>query len=121
MTKKIIIGTIIIVSLITYGCSKSDDTSGGGNNSFTPDCTTARTFAADAQPVIQSSCAASISCHAAGSANGPGALTNYSQIFNARAAIRSAVASGRMPQGGTLSSAQKNAIICWIDAGAANN
>lgn len=117
-----LIALAVAISAITYGCSKSDDTGGGGsNNNFTPDCSVTKTFAADAQPVIQSSCAASASCHAAGSGNGPGALTSYAQVFNARAAIRSAVASGRMPQGGTLTNAQKNAILCWIDAGAANN
>jgi hypothetical protein len=47
--------------------------------------------------------------------------TDVKQIFNARAVIRSAVASGTMPKNSTLSATQKNAIICWIDNGATDN
>jgi hypothetical protein len=31
------------------------------------------------------------------------------------------VLSGLMPQNATLTTAQKNTIICWIDSGAPNN
>jgi len=48
-------------------------------------------------------------------------LTTYQQVFNARTSVRSSVASGSMPKGSTLSDAQKNAILCWIDSGAPNN
>jgi hypothetical protein len=47
--------------------------------------------------------------------------TSYSEISSAKTSIRSAVASGRMPQTGSLSTSQKNAILCWIDSGAPNN
>jgi len=36
-------------------------------------------------------------------------------------AIRSAVLSGAMPLGGSLSTAQKNTIACWIDHGAVSD
>ncbi len=48
-------------------------------------------------------------------------LTNYTQVFNARTSIRTAVSTGAMPQNATLTAAQKNSILCWIDAGAQNN
>ena len=97
-------------------------TGGGGGGSSTIDCATVtnKAFNADVLPIITGTCAAP-GCHATGSNNGPGALTNYTQIFNARVQIRDAVATGRMPQTGTLSTAQKGSIICWIDSGAPNN
>lgn len=94
---------------------------GKGSVDYTADCSTAKSYATDVSPVIQGTCAANSGCHASGSTNGPGALTTYSQVYNARVAIRAAVANGSMPQNGSLSNAQKNAIICWIDNGAANN
>lgn len=76
-------------------------------------------FAAQVAPVIAASCAQP-SCHNAGSTKGPGALTNYNQVFNARNDIRREVFNGSMPPGG-LSQADKQTIICWIDNGAPNN
>lgn len=124
-------GTITLLFIITLfilvGCSKSGtgggdtgggDTGGGGN---TGNCGTVRTFSADVNPVIQSSCATSSGCHGAGSNSGPGPLLSYQQIFNVRSTIRSEVSSGRMPPNGGLSAAQKSAILCWIDNGAPNN
>jgi len=88
---------------------------------FTEDCSTEKTYAADVEPIIQTYCATNSSCHATGSSEGPGALTTYAQVYSARAEIRSAVISGSMPRNATLANAQKNAIVCWIDAGAGNN
>jgi hypothetical protein len=114
---KKLIGTSLCSLFFFASCSKEDN--GGGAS---VDCATVtnKAYAADISPIIQSTCAVS-GCHAAGSFNGPGALTGYTEIFNARTAIRSAVASGRMPQSGSLSTGQKNSIICWIDSGAPNN
>ena len=81
---------------------------------------TVRTFITDVNPIIQTFCNQA-NCHTNGSTNGPGPLTNYTQIFNARSVIRGAVASGLMPQNATLTMAQKTAIVCWIDSGAPNN
>jgi len=115
--KKIIILLSCVVVLI-IACSKSNDTAAVSM----VDCSgAAKSFSTDVNPIIQSSCATNSGCHAAGSNNGPGALTSYPQIFNARSAIRTAVANGSMPQNSSLSAAQKNAIICWIDNGATNN
>jgi hypothetical protein len=116
--KRIMLLCLIITAL--NSCSKDSGGSGGGTGSV--DCSTVanKAFAADVNPIIQSSCAKS-GCHASGSFNGPGELITYTQISNARSNIRSTVSSGRMPQGSSLSTSQKNSIICWIDSGAPNN
>ncbi len=119
MSKKYLIAAILILPVvIAISCSKSG-TGGGANNL---DCTTItnKAFAADINPVIQTNCNIS-GCHATGSFNGPGPLTNYAQISTAAAPIRSAVSAGRMPKNSSLPTSQKNSILCWIDGGAPNN
>lgn len=97
-------------------CSKQE------RQDTTIDCSgPAKSFVTDVQPVIQSTCNDDSGCHGTGSTNGPGPLLNYSQVFNARSSIRSAIESGRMPLNGNLTAAQKKAIVCWIDGGAPNN
>lgn len=126
--------TILCFILITFACtlfiiscSKSSSTTGnnssgsGTGTGSTLDCSTVpKSFSTDINPIVQSFCNAS-GCHAAGSTNGPGPLTNYTQVFNARASIRPAIASGLMPQGSSLTTAQKNSFLCWIDNGAPEN
>lgn len=110
---------LISISILAFivGCTKSTTDKGSSDNSI--DCSgPAKTFLTDVKPIVQSFCSG---CHGAGSTNGPGELITYSQIFNARADIRSAVISGAMPQNGRLNTAQKSSIICWIDNGALNN
>ena len=118
---KKLIAAISFVSLITISCSKSGG-GGSGGVGATVDCSTVsnKAFAADVFPIIQASCNIS-GCHATGSFNGPGALTNYAQISAAGSSIKTAVSSGRMPQGSSLSTAQKNSIICWVNGGTPNN
>jgi len=117
-------GIILLISInmfFLYACSK--DNNGNNNGGGTLDCSTVsnKAFTVDVNPIIQSSCATTSSCHGSGSANGPGALTSYTAIFNSRNSIRSAVSSGSMPQNSTLSTTQKNTILCWVDSGAPNN
>jgi hypothetical protein len=78
-------------------------------------------YSTDVSPLISTNCATTSSCHGVGSSNGPGPLTSYTPVFNNRNAISAAVKSGRMPKDHTLSSDQKNKIVCWIENGAANN
>ena len=106
--------SFLALLIFINACSKKPE--------FTVDCSgPAKSFVTDVSPVFQTSCAINSGCHATGSGNGPGPLLNYSQIFNARADIRPAVASGHMPLNATLTVTQKNAILCWIDNGAPNN
>src|SRR5438477_11583315 len=104
--------TAILFIFLFIGCSKSNTgggTGNGGNGNI--DCSVvAKNFSANVQPITSTRCAIS-GCHAAGSSNGPGELTTYQQIFNARSQIRPAVLSGLMPQGSSLTQAQINNII----------
>ena len=110
---------IAVITVLIISCSKDSGSKGG---STTVDCSaiTNKAFAADVNPIIQASCNLS-GCHASGSFNGPGAITNFSQVSASSSSIRAAIVSGRMPQGSSLSTSQKNSIICWIDSGTPNN
>ena len=79
-----------------------------------------KNFSIHVNPIIQTFCNQA-ACHNPGSTNGPGQLTIYAEIFNNRAAIKAQVEAGLMPQNTTLTAAQKNSIICWIESGAPNN
>lgn len=114
---KIYISLILVICTIIVACSKGSPTS-PMNSSVA--CSVPKTFSADAAPVFQAKCALS-GCHGAGSSNGPGELTTYQKIFNARNDIRNAVITRLMPQGGSLTDEQLNSIVCWIDGGAPNN
>lgn len=116
MIKKISI-VLTGVILLFYGCYNDKEeilygaaTCDGVNTSF----------AANVNPIIQSNCAKP-DCHAAGSTNGPGPLTSYSQIKNAAVQIQSAVVSRFMPEDGSLTTSQIKTISCWVNAGAPNN
>ena len=111
---------ITVVFIFFYACKKQSGD--GSNSSGDVDCSgPAKSFITDVNPIIQAFCSASPGCHGNGSSNGPGPLVNYAQLFNSRASVRSAVASGAMPFNRSLSTSQKNAILCWIDNGAPNN
>lgn len=111
------------VLLVIASCSKGGDGggNGGGGGGGTNCSGVSAAFAANVNPIIQSTCATDATCHGAGSGNGPGPLLTYTQIFNNRAAIKTSVAAGTMPKVGSLTTAQKNTIICWVDAGGPNN
>jgi hypothetical protein len=116
-----LISTVLItlVIFIVAACTKEKGT--GTNTPFTPNCNGAATsFSTNVLPIFQSTCAQR-DCHNSGSNNGPGPLTTYAEINAARGNIRAAVLSGFMPKNTTLTAAQKNSIICWVDAGAPNN
>lgn len=103
-------------AFICLACSKdSDDPE--------LDCSTPKSFTTDVHPVIQSTCAINSGCHGTGSNTnqGPGPLTSYAEIFPVRDAIYQAVRDGTMPKTGSLTPAQKNALLCWISSGAPNN
>ncbi len=112
--------------VVVLSCSKDDNTNNDNNNNNngnnnTLNCAAVpKTFAADVKAIIANNCTAA-SCHNSGSGNGPGALVTYAQIAAAKVNVRSAVASGSMPKGGSLTAAQKNTILCWIDDGAKDN
>jgi hypothetical protein len=69
--------------LILFACTKNNLE----DSNYTADCSTAKSWTSDVSPLIQSYCTTS-GCHAAGSSNGPGALTTYQQVYTNRSAIR---------------------------------
>jgi len=111
-----IIALLLLTVISIISCSKSDN----GPDPGVCDTVTNKNFANDVNPIIQTFCNQA-ACHDPGSSNGPGQLTNYTEIFNARIAIRGQVQAGLMPQNTSLTTAQKNTILCWIDSGAPNN
>ncbi|MBK8951459.1 MAG: hypothetical protein IPM85_03045 [Chitinophagaceae bacterium] len=86
---------VAAVLLSAISCSKENEDS--SNNSLDCSAVINKTFAANISPLIQTKCAIA-GCHASGSGNGPGALTSYTEILNAKTAIRGSIASGSMPK-----------------------
>jgi hypothetical protein len=126
MKKSTVACLAILISItVTVSCSKSspsNNNGGGGAQGRTFSCAgITPKFGADVQAIVTSLCATNSSCHASGSTNSGGAFTNYNEINAKSSNIRTAILSGSMPKTGAISQAQINAIICWIDNGAANN
>lgn len=115
---------IILLCILTFtACSKSDTTtSGGTGGTKTFSCVgISPKFSTDVQPILTTLCSINSNCHAGGSSNSGGPFTNYTEVNAKKSNIRAAIIAGTMPQGGTISQAQINAFICWIDSGAPNN
>ena len=86
------------------------------------DCTNVpRKFDTEVKPVMLSRCATGSDCHGAGSTNSGGVLNNYQNIKNNSVLIRHVVLTGIMPKGSSLTSAELNTIVCWIDSGSPQN
>ncbi len=112
--------------LFALSCKKSSDTTttgggpGSGGRTFT--CTgISPAFTADIKPILNTVCSINSNCHAAGSTNSGGPFTTYAEVNAKKSNIRANILSGAMPQTGSISQAQVNAFICWIDSGAPNN
>ena len=106
-------------AFLLFACQKSSSTSGG--NTTTNNCTSTPSYASTVSALFTSKCATNSGCHGTGSNAGPGALTTYAQIYNARVSCNSSISSGSMPKGMTLSAADKTALLCWFAGGAPNN
>lgn len=124
--KFIAIFLFLSISWGLLSCSKSDNpgTGGGsgGGGGITFSCVGIDPkFSTDIQPILNTVCSINSNCHAAGSSNSGGPFTNHAEVFAKRSGIRAAILAGTMPQSGTISQAQINAFICWIDSGAPNN
>jgi hypothetical protein len=119
MKKLVFVSMMFVVFVMINSCSKSSGgTTGGGGGGGTVDCSTVNAkFAADVQPLINSSCAIS-GCH-----NGTQSptLITYAQIAANAASINSQVQSGAMPKNSSFSPTQKNIIKCWVQSGSPNN
>jgi hypothetical protein len=124
--KKIIllIALMVIAVCIFTACSKGDSTnnanSPGGGITFSCNGITPK-FSTDVQPILNTVCSINSNCHAGGSVNSGGSLTTFAEVNAKKSNIRAQILSGAMPQTGTITQAQINAFICWIDNGAPNN
>ena len=120
MKNNIYLSLIISIALLLNACTKGG---GGGGTPPPPDPCTGLSFkfSTDVQPIVNTTCANSANCHGVGSVNSGGALTDYNSIFNKRSNIKFQIENGLMPKVGSLSTADKNKIICWINSGAPNN
>ncbi|HEY0678027.1 MAG TPA: hypothetical protein VGD17_07065 [Chitinophagaceae bacterium] len=118
MLKKIILTGLVAVTFTVTGCvyDKEELLYPGGTV-----CQGAANKFTDVFPIIQSKCAINSGCHAAGSNNAGGPLTSYDLIKNKAANIKHQVKTGLMPQLGSLTPAELQSIVCWVDAGALNN
>ncbi len=103
--KKILVLTILCIGLFTQ--CKKDNT----GSPYTPTCTgSANSYKNDVTPLIASYCSG---CHSN--------YSSYSQVNGSKSSIRSVIVSGSMPKGSSMSDAERNKIVCWIDNGAPNN
>ena len=75
-------------------------------------------FSNDVKPIIDNNC---IQCHNANTGSNFPNLTTYNGISAHKDIVKAEVVSGRMPQGGSLTQEEINAIKCWVDSGALNN
>lgn len=101
-----------LMTLLTYACQSESD-----EDMIPPDnCNTNVSYSSVIRPLIDQKCG---NCHLDGS-QAPD-LTNYSIIKANASKIKSLTQSGIMPQDGSLTQAQKDAIACWVDNGALNN
>ena len=124
MKKISVIALILFSSAVFIACSKSDTTTGGGSGggAITFSCVgISPKFSTDVQPILTTVCSINTNCHATGTSNSGGPFTTHAQVFAKKSNIRAAILSGSMPQSGTITQAQINAFICWIDGGAPNN
>lgn len=81
---------------------------------------TGTSYATLVKPIIESKCSLS-SCHDTGT--GARDWTNFNNVKNNAAAIKTRTANKSMPPAGsgTLSQAEIDLIACWVDDGAPNN
>jgi uncharacterized membrane protein len=108
MKKLVLISSLIlsVVSISVVSCKKSSTST----PAYSPTCSSVKSYSIDARPIIQSSC---VGCHSS--------YSSYSQVSASASSIRSSIVNGTMPKGSTLTNAQKDNIVCWIDAGTPNN
>ena len=105
MKKLVFLSSLTILAVAIVSCKKTSATVANS-----PSCSSVKSYSVDARPVIQGNC---VSCHSS--------YSSYTGASASASSIRSSIINGTMPKGTTLTSAQKDNIICWIDAGAPNN
>lgn len=108
--KKTFVAFAMMAFALMAGCSKKSDTSNTA-------CNPSTSYRSMIAPILAVNCNTS-GCHDNSTIT---ALDNYQTVHDGALQIRTSILAGRMPKNKTLSPADKNAIICWIDNGALNN
>jgi uncharacterized membrane protein len=108
--KKIVFVSSFIVCFVSFVVVSCKKTSTSSASSYTSTCSSVKSYSIDVRPIIQGNC---VSCHSS--------YSSYSGVSSSASSIKNSIVNGTMPKGNTLTSAQKDNIVCWIDAGAANN
>jgi len=109
--KLLLLFTIIIVSTHLFCTNKSID----GTLSST--CNPAISFSKSIKPILDANCNM-VGCHDDQVIT---SLKDYQTVHDGAAQIKSSIMTGKMPKNRTMSTADKNAIYCWVDNGAKNN
>lgn len=105
--KKFLAVALISIGIWTASCSKISNS----GSSYTPSCTGAvKSYKTDVAPLIRTYCSG---CHSN--------FSTYASLSADRNNVSGQIESGNMPRGTSMSSTQKDAIICWISSGAPNN
>jgi hypothetical protein len=108
--KILLLFSIFILSTHFYCTSKSVD-------STSNTCDPAISFSKTIKPILDANCNMS-GCHDNLVMT---SLKEFQTVHDAAAQIKSALVTGKMPKNRTITTAEKNAIYCWIDNGAKNN
>jgi hypothetical protein len=101
----------VILLLLVAACTKNTPVQ------KEPSCDPQISYSGKVKAVFVNNCTAA-GCH---DGNDLPSLADYLVAKDASGEIKTAVQNGVMPKDKTLSSADKAAIICWIDSGSKNN
>jgi len=72
----------------------------------------------DVAPILSQACS---SCHGPDGEESSVPLDTYQDVFQERTIVQVQIESCAMPQGGSLSSAQRSTLLTWLACGAPDN
>lgn len=109
--------TVIIAGSLVLGAACS---SGASCPTDLPTCPDggAPSWTNDVQPIVQAQCA---SCHSPGGVEPAQPLVTYGDVYARRGPVLDQVYACLMPQTGSLSATDRNALLTWLECGAPNN
>lgn len=107
---------LLLLGVFFTSCLTNVETPIEDENPTVDPCSTI-TFAINVKPIIDNNC---IQCHSTSGGQFPN-LETYNGVSANSAKVKSEVESKDMPRGGTLTTAEIEAITCWVNAGALNN
>lgn len=109
MLKKIILAASVLA--IAVACTKESTVSVTCGSSVP-------SYSSEVSVVMRQCCT---SCHGAGNARGGVALHSYGMLKQNSGGVRKIFTSSMAHEGVSISTAQRNTVVCWIDNGMPNN